>query len=118
MVAGSSGQTCMVLSQFTLTSFYMDFDLFQSFLGLLQTCGDTGADLRTQVRCRHRAGFESEEEEEPRRAERRRGGGTMARRVTCLQSLAAATGESGRGSSLLIVPGSDQGILSEGFFLG
>ena len=79
-----------------------------SFLGLLQTCGDIGVDLRTQVRSRHRAGFESEEEEEPRRAERR--GGTMPRRVTRLQSLAAAIGESGRGSSLLIVPGSDLGI--------
>ena len=31
MVAGSSGQTCMVLSQFTLTSFYIDFDLFSKF---------------------------------------------------------------------------------------
>ena len=41
----------------------------------------------------------------------------MARRVTRLQSLAAATGESGRGSSLLILPGSDLAILSEGFFL-
>ena len=40
----------------------------------------------------------------------------MARRVTRLQSLAAAIGESGRGSSLLIVPGSDLlGLLSEGF---
>ena len=31
MVAGSSDQTCMVLSQFTLTSFYMDFDLISKF---------------------------------------------------------------------------------------
>ena len=31
MVAGSSGQTCMVLGQITLTSFYMDFDLFSKF---------------------------------------------------------------------------------------
>ena len=32
MVAGSRGQTCMVLSQFTLMSFYIEFEL-KFFLG-------------------------------------------------------------------------------------